>query len=84
MLTSIVLSNIGESQIQYRSFQKRVLVSNFVTLKDLCSERTFKKVNVVKEKNLLKSKLNSLSETVKDRIQTLTVPFGRKQFSLKK
>ena len=84
MLTSIVLSNIGESQIQYRTFQKRVLVSNFVTLKDLCSERTFKKVNVVKEKNLLKSKLNSLSETVKDRIQTLTVPFGRKQFSLKK
>ena len=84
MLTSIVLSNIGESQIQYRTFQKRVLVSNFVTLKDLCSERTFKKVNVVKEKNLLKSKLNSLSETVKDRIQILTVPFGRKQFSLKK
>ena len=84
MLTSIVLSNIGESQIQYRTFQKRVLVSNFVTLKDLCSERTFKKVNVVKEKNLLKSRLNSLSETVKDRIQTLTVPFGRKQFSLKK
>ena len=84
MLTSIVLSNIGESQIQYRTFQKRVLVSNFVTLKDLCSERTFKKVNVVKEKNLLKSRLNSLSETVKDRIQILTVPFGRKQFSLKK
>ena len=84
MLTSIVLSNIGESQIQYRTFQKRVLVSNFVTLKDLFSERTFKKVNVVKEKNLLKSRLNSLSETVKDRIQTLTVPFGRKQFSLKK
>ena len=84
MLTSIVLSNIGEGQIQYRTVQKRVLVSNFVTLKDLCSERTFKKVNVVKEKNLLKSKLNSLSETVQDRIQTLTVPFGRKQFSLKK